>query len=118
MSKKFIVNEPYVICILTDRKLGKKFKGIAKCAPEDMFDENKGKQIAELKAKIKRDNYKIKQLDTKFRYLKNWVNNELDQIQKRQDELFRGIKECLRCHHIYNLGSTNEQFEEWWKKNM
>ncbi len=29
---------------------------------------------------------------------------------------FRGIKECLRCHHIYNLGSTNEQFEEWRKK--
>jgi len=27
-----------------------------------------------------------------------------------------GKKECLRWHHIHNLGSTNLKFELWWFK--
>lgn len=27
-----------------------------------------------------------------------------------------GEKECLRFHHIHNLGRTNFQFEIWWIK--
>ena len=30
------------------------FKGIAKCAPEDTFDENYGKRLAEYRANVKR----------------------------------------------------------------
>lgn len=26
-----------------------------------------------------------------------------------------GEKECLRWHHLHNLGRTNEQFEKWWR---
>jgi len=28
-----------------------------------------------------------------------------------------GHKECLRYHHIHNLGKTQEEFEEWWVRN-
>lgn len=29
-----------------------------------------------------------------------------------------GYKECLRWHHVNNLNSTNEKFEQWWNKNI
>lgn len=58
MKSRFIVNNPYVVCLVYDRKLGKKFRGIAKCQPEDIFSEEKGKTIAQLKAEIYRENYR------------------------------------------------------------
>jgi hypothetical protein len=27
-----------------------------------------------------------------------------------------GMRECLRWHHIHNLGRTNEQFNTWWNQ--
>ena len=27
-----------------------------------------------------------------------------------------GKKECLRYHHIHNIGRTNDEFEQWWNE--
>ncbi len=44
----------------------REFKGVAKCSPEDVFDEEKGKKIAQLKALINVRKYFIK--ETKYLY--------------------------------------------------
>ena len=59
---KFIINEPTVICIITDKENNKWFKGIAKCLTTDEFDQQRGMSIALLKAKIKQCQYYLKEL--------------------------------------------------------
>jgi hypothetical protein len=85
MKGKTIVNNPYVIHIIKDRKLGKVFKGVAKCSDNDIFDEVKGTKIAVLKAEIKRDRSKMNNLLSQYNYLTKAVDNELNQIEKRVD---------------------------------
>ena len=79
MKVTWIVNNPYVICIVRERigSEDRQFKGKAKCnlyfggdesnyvndpAPEnrDKFDEEKGKRIAFIRAMIKVNNAKVK----------------------------------------------------------
>ena len=85
MLTKFVVNEPYVICLLIDRKLKKKFKGVAKCLPGDTFVEKTGKEIAKLKAEIKREDFRIRSAsgEIKFycKYLDSMKNNLVNRIR-------------------------------------
>ncbi len=83
--KKFIVKEPYVICIMIDRKLNRKFKGIAKCNPPDVFDIQKGKQIAELKAGIKKEDYRINKADRIISQIERQAENLIDEYENRID---------------------------------
>lgn len=47
-DRKTIYNGPATICIINLE--GKDYKGIAKCAPDDTFDEEFGKALAEIRA--------------------------------------------------------------------
>jgi hypothetical protein len=60
-NKKIIVKEPIVQYIIKDKKLNKKFRGYSCCLTEDIFDEQKGIEIARLKAEVKQREYKLNQ---------------------------------------------------------
>jgi len=47
-DRKTIYNGPATICIIN--LAGKDYKGIARCAPDDTFDEEFGKALAEMRA--------------------------------------------------------------------
>ena len=85
MKSKFIVNEPYTICLFHDRKLGKKFRGIAKCSQEDTFDPEKGMQIAQLKAEINRDKYRLNRAQSDVNYIERKAFQLVDNLYKRMD---------------------------------
>lgn len=48
-TEKYIFNGPATVCTITQD--GKHYKGVAKCAPSDTFDEAEGKRIAYERAK-------------------------------------------------------------------
>ena len=54
------------------RQLSKRFVGVAKCAPEDEFDETYGKRLAEYRACVKRQKYVNKFLR---KYIGSIINN-------------------------------------------
>jgi len=83
MKTKFIVNEPYVVCIGVDRKLGRKFKGKAKCQPDDVFDVEKGKEIAQLKMEINRELCRINRTGSEIRYIENQTKKIVDNLYNR-----------------------------------
>ena len=83
MKAKFIVNEPYVIWILVDRKLRKKFKGIAKCLPGDVFNEQRGKDIAKVKAEINRDRYRARRAMSAARFIERRAETLVNEYWKR-----------------------------------
>lgn len=85
MKTKFIVNEPYVICLFNDRKLGRKFKGIAKCSIDDVFDIEKGKQIAKLKAEINREYYRINKADKNIAFIEKKAIQLVEDLYSRLD---------------------------------
>jgi hypothetical protein len=59
-DEKIIVNYPATICIL--ERDGKKYKGVAKVLDGDVFDMEKGKEIARTKAELKYLNEKLARL--------------------------------------------------------
>lgn len=72
LSKYKILTEDYI-----DLKPLRSYKGIAKCAPEDEWDENYGRQLAEYKAS------RLRQID---------VNNELKKYIKH---ICRGVDDLI-----------------------
>lgn len=83
MKGKIIVNKPYTIYIINDIKAGRKFKGIAKCDKYDTWEEEKGIKIAKLKAEINRLNWKKRKLSSLKKFIINFINNEILQIDKK-----------------------------------
>lgn len=55
-----IINGPATIVIITNN--GKKYKGVAKCAPDDVFDVEKGHAIALRRAQMKQLQAELKEL--------------------------------------------------------
>lgn len=53
-------NNPYTICLLTTKFDKKTYKGIAKCLPDDVYNEEKGIEIARIKAQLKSIKHQIK----------------------------------------------------------
>jgi hypothetical protein len=58
---RIIINYPAIIYI-TENEEGKSFKGVAKIMQGDVWDENKGVEIAKARAEIKMLQYKLKHL--------------------------------------------------------
>lgn len=103
MLTKFVVNEPYIICLLIDRKLKKKFKGVAKCLPGDTFVEKTGKEIAKLKAEMKREDFRIRSasgwINYCYRIADNMANdlaNRMNIYEKNYREKYRALEELIR----------------------
>lgn len=103
MLTKFVVNEPYVICLLIDRKLQKKFKGIAKCMPNDTFNARKGKEIAKLKAEIRREAYRIRSASGEIRFyckyadsMKNDLVNRIRIYENNYEGKYRALEELIK----------------------
>ena len=86
-NEKTIVNQPYIIHVIEDGELDKKFRGICKCQPSDEWNEENGKRMAKLKAEIKRENYKKRQLISEYNFYERAVANEQKQIIQRVDAI-------------------------------
>lgn len=61
LHERVIINDKAVIVFLYDDK-GRAVKGVAKCSPQDTFNETKGIKIAYLRAKKKMYERELKQL--------------------------------------------------------
>jgi hypothetical protein len=85
--EKTIINNPYIIHIIEDGKLNKKFRGIAKCNNSDSFDETKGMQIARLKAEIKREKARLNSLSSEYNFLERAILSEQKQLIRRSEEI-------------------------------
>jgi hypothetical protein len=100
MKAKYIINEPYVICILPDRKLGKRFKGIAHCFEPDTFDVEFGKERARKKAELKRKEYKYRQAVKMYSWITNYLEKQQAYYLKRMDILDDEIMaQALELNH-------------------
>jgi hypothetical protein len=76
-----------VVCELQDR-YGNRYRGKAKCSGGDVFDEEKGKRIAYLRADNKRKRASI-------RFLNDYIINELEfQISYMQQQIAK-YKKCI-----------------------
>jgi hypothetical protein len=84
---KIIYSYPAIIYIVKEGN--KIFKGVAKCLPEDEYNEVTGLKIAKAKAEIKRDYYninkEIKEFDAK-------IDERLKALNKREKYLAKLVK--------------------------
>jgi hypothetical protein len=70
---------------MVDRKLNKKFKGIAKCLPGDVFSEEKGRRIAQLKAESNREMYRIRRAWSALKHINKYADIFADELHNRVD---------------------------------
>ena len=88
---------------------GRKIKGYAKCSPEDTFDEEKGKQLAEARCRIK---YSEKRLNRATnRYIE--ALNALNEAVKKFEEMKVFYMDCVdqMDEAIENLEKISEERE-------
>jgi uncharacterized coiled-coil DUF342 family protein len=90
MKIQTIINKPYIIYIIKDTKAGRQFKGIAKCMPDDIWNEEKGLKIAKLRAEIRRLEWKQNNLVSSIHFIDRVLCNEISQLEKRICDLFEG----------------------------
>lgn len=94
MIEKYIVDKEnrIVECTLTDQFYigNKQWTGKAKCSSEDIFNEEKGKEIAYLRAFVKwrRENLKsIKETaDLRAEFCQYWLNKYQESMQKLDNQ--------------------------------
>lgn len=95
VKMRYVVNEPVVACIITnDDKV--KVRGVARCRPNDEFNERTGRDIARLKAEIKLLRKDLKPADEALAALVVYVDGIRDKIYgklKELDEVFETVKE-------------------------
>lgn len=91
-----------VVCVIKE-EFDLQFRGIAKCSPDDQFDEEKGKQIAYLRACEKRKRYYIRlaQFEMKLN------DNELSYWNMLQNRCQRKIDSMRK-----SLASYRAELEE------
>jgi hypothetical protein len=82
LETKYVVNaeKRTIVCLLTDTDWDKTFTGIAKCNPDDVFDETVGKRVA---------NYRAHMEFHKFHF--DMEVKDLDRLAHRHDELYGRI---------------------------
>lgn len=90
-----------VVCVIKE-EFDLQFRGIAKCSPDDQFDEEKGKQIAYLRACEKRKRHYIKM--AQFEMKMN--SNELDYWNMLQNRCQRKIDSMHRSLAKYREDIT------------
>lgn len=81
-----------VVCII--REYGYMFRGVAKCSPDDKFDEATGKKIAYLRACEKRKRAQIREVRHQLEYNtneRNWYQSEIDRCKRNIDKMLKTI---------------------------
>ena len=94
MIEKYIVDKEngIVECTLTDQFYAgnNQWTGKAKCSSEDLFDEEKGKEIAYLRALVKwrRENLKSIRVavDVRAEFCRYWLNKYQKGMQKLDNQ--------------------------------
>lgn len=84
---------------------GKKVKAIAVCHPGDSFDEQKGREIATLKYRLKEKEVRLDYHKANIKALnehKNWVNRVLDDEMEIVSNMSRDV-ECLKVSTINRI---------------
>jgi len=92
---KFYVAKNKVICVI--RYAGRNIRGIAKCSPQDKFDEEIGKKLAHLRCEEKLANAKYNYAVLEAERL----DKELEELQTRcnkawarEEELYSDVEEA------------------------
>lgn len=82
LDRKFIVNGNAVVAICRFSYKGEIFKirGVAKCSPEDIFDEKVGERVAYHKAKVLACNYVSSTLSTAYDFVSSILVNIYDDM--------------------------------------
>ena len=73
---KYYTNGNQVICVSSYAKIP--VKGVAKCSPEDVFNEEIGKQLARLRCDAKIAKKRVKNAKNDRELAAKWCNNALD----------------------------------------
>ena len=94
-SVKYIVKPEIglVVCVIKE-DWNNVFRGVAKCSPEDQFDEEKGKRIAYLRACKKRKRAFIKDCRgdiEMYREEIRWWEEKIAQHQRKLDKMLKSV---------------------------
>lgn len=91
---RYIVSDNVVVCIYTHN--GRDFIGRAFCDPSDTFDEQKGKDLARIRAIEKSDKYDYQNVKEIVDYLKREINTLQATFDVEYDK-FEGLE---KRYHI------------------
>lgn len=102
--KYFTNNKDTVVAVC--RYVGRPVKGIAKCAPEDVFDFEKGKLLAKARCDLKvvgmrEKNARLKEIISRFKMedaidLYNKYNTYLDEATRERVEMEENYRDVLK----------------------
>ena len=88
---KFYRTPNKVICISSFAK--KDVKGVATCSPNDVFDENIGKELAQLRCDIKIAKKRVNKSKRILENICNWLDYWNDKYLKYDDYFTKSIEE-------------------------
>ena len=80
---KFYRSDNCVICVIHSKFFGRNFKGVAKCAPNDNFDEEFGKELARNRALLKLTKAKMASHATTCKYMHQCAE-DFERVSKEQ----------------------------------
>ena len=93
---RFYVNGNQVICVSSYAK--KPVKGVAKCSPEDTFNEEIGKQLAKLRCDAKVAKQRVKRAKEDRNLAAKWLNNSMDYYAKCENYYNNSLEEGLNVN--------------------
>lgn len=91
-----------IICV--SRFAGKPVRGVAKCDPRDEFDEERGKEIANLRVDIKVAQKRFKMYSEKHKALEEALNRLQDEYEEVGDKMYEA--EDLMYSLTYDLNTV------------
>ncbi len=100
-SKKFYVNEEkgVVVCVLEDifgRAVGK-----ARCDKRDVFNEETGKRLALLRAKIKKQDRKIKFINEQIE-CQTFILNDMKEDLQKETKMKEEMEQKLNLSNLFD----------------
>ena len=103
---RFYINGNQVICVSSYAK--KPIKGVAKCSPEDTFNEEIGKQLAKLRCDAKVAKQRARRAKEDREMAAKWLNNSLEYYNKCENYYNNSLEEGRNANFeldkfIYNL---------------
>lgn len=93
-SYRYIVSDNVVVCIYNHN--GWDFIGRAFCDPSDKFDEQKGKDLARIRAIEKADKYDYQQK----KEIVDWLKQEISNLQATFDVEYDKFEGLEKRYHI------------------
>ena len=90
----FYKHENEIICV--SHYAGKPVRAVAKCAPQDEFDEETGKSIAKLRVDVKVAEKRFKRLAAERKHLGDMIDDLYEKYYKIDDQFCEAYDVCNR----------------------